>query len=167
MYVAPSDKQINFISKLARERVVPEADAAAAAAPDLLSKYDASALITRLLAAPKRTVVARGYQKPLEVGMYHTDTGEILRVYKGQQSGQNLVKRVVLNGESYEYQYVGSARTVAGGRSVLGAVKWERMTLEEAQNWGRMTSHCIVCGRRLDDPESVDRGIGPVCKDNV
>jgi hypothetical protein len=29
--------------------------------------------------------------------------------------------------------------------------------------YGRLTGGCALCGRALDDPESIDRGVGPVC----
>lgn len=28
---------------------------------------------------------------------------------------------------------------------------------------GKLSGHCACCGRELTDPESVDRGVGPVC----
>lgn len=33
----------------------------------------------------------------------------------------------------------------------------------EAIKHGKLTGRCAVCSRKLSDPESVDRGIGPVC----
>jgi hypothetical protein len=38
-----------------------------------------------------------------------------------------------------------------------------RLSLAEVGAMGKTFDHCLTCGRRLDDPESVDRGIGPVC----
>jgi uncharacterized Zn finger protein (UPF0148 family) len=32
-----------------------------------------------------------------------------------------------------------------------------------AVEFGKMTGHCCVCNRLLTDPESVNRGIGPIC----
>jgi hypothetical protein len=34
---------------------------------------------------------------------------------------------------------------------------------EAAVKYGKMTERCSVCGHKLDNPESVERGIGPVC----
>ena len=34
---------------------------------------------------------------------------------------------------------------------------------EAAVAYGRRTGRCACCGRLLTDPESIDRGIGPVC----
>lgn len=38
--------------------------------------------------------------------------------------------------------------------------------LETAVKYGRLTGRCGCCGRTLTDPESVRRGIGPICADN-
>ena len=40
---------------------------------------------------------------------------------------------------------------------------YERMTLEEAGEFGQLYGICCVCGAVLTDPESIERGIGPVC----
>lgn len=38
--------------------------------------------------------------------------------------------------------------------------------LAKAVEHGRRTGNCACCGRQLTDPKSVERGIGPICKDN-
>jgi hypothetical protein len=35
--------------------------------------------------------------------------------------------------------------------------------LKAAVSFGLRTNSCSVCGKHLDDPVSVERGIGPVC----
>ena len=155
-----TEKQLNFITTLASERSITGTDATLVTVVESLTKSQASGLITRLLAAPLATVAP----VKVPVGMYRGSNGDILRVYFGQQSGQNLVKRVVRTGTGeYRFEYVSSATKVVMGRSKLGKITLERMTLEEAKAWGRMTNSCVACGRRLDDPESVEAGIGPVC----
>lgn len=88
----------------------------------------------------------------IEAGVYVLPTGELVRVYFGQQSGHMLAK-VVVDGD---LEYKGKAERVL----VPGSRK---ATVEEVGSWGRATGTCLVCSRKLDDPESVDRGIGPVC----
>lgn len=39
----------------------------------------------------------------------------------------------------------------------------DRMPTEAIAEYGRVTGHCLLCGRLLTDPESIDRGVGPVC----
>ena len=41
------------------------------------------------------------------------------------------------------------------------------LTTEEAGEWGRLHEHCMICGLRLEDPKSVERGIGPTCFKNL
>lgn len=163
--LAPTDKQINFVVKLAKERVMSSADQYAFENLDCLDRKDVSGLIDRLMKAPKvsSSATKKPYGQALEVGVYKTLDGVLLRVYKGQQSGMNLVKKVIPSGSGYDYEYVGSAHRVKKGESNLGLAEILPLTKEEAANWGHLTGSCIVCGKRLDDPESVDRGIGPVC----
>lgn len=162
-----TEKQVAYVHSLASQRVLSVEDDLRIKMVDLLSKREASELIDDLKLAPKKVQREVGYQKPLEVGMYHTDTGETLRAYMGKQSGRLLVKKIVLQGSDYKYVYVGSASRVIAGETSLGPVRCERMSLAEAKTWGRMTSHCIVCGKQLTDPDSVDVGIGPVCAGKV
>lgn len=34
-----------------------------------------------------------------------------------------------------------------------------------AETYGHLTGHCCICNRELTNPESVERGIGPICAD--
>lgn len=117
-----------------------------------------------------------------EVGMYIVEQGQgpadprkggVLRVYLGQQSGRNLVKRLVDTGQPHpddpdihlrDWEYVGGA---TGHKAQAWLRNARRMTLAEAKEYGRMTGSCCRCGRRLDVPESVEAGIGPVCAGKV
>lgn len=184
-----SVKQFDLIRKVAAEKphwpthvaeaqreadtIATVTDPAEAAETIEVTKREASAAIDFLFAvprAPRPERVTSSAADP-EVGMYRTPDGTIYRCYLGQQSGRNLIKRVVDTGTTYidrrgqvrrvyEYKYVGAAAHALPADAV-------RMTLDEAKAWGRMTSTCCVCAARLDDPESVDRGIGPVCGGRV
>lgn len=96
----------------------------------------------------------------IEVGVYDLG-GRIFRAYYGRQSGNILCKEVVKVGlyengkDEYELQYRGMASRFLGGA--------RKMSLEEAKTWGKTTESCCVCGAHLDDPKSIDAGIGPVC----
>lgn len=37
------------------------------------------------------------------------------------------------------------------------------LTLDEMRDIGRKTGICCACGRALDDPKSIEDGIGPIC----
>jgi hypothetical protein len=43
----------------------------------------------------------------------------------------------------------------------------DRLTVEQAEELGALHGVCCVCGAELTDPESVKRGIGPVCRGKV
>jgi len=46
----------------------------------------------------------------------------------------------------------------------VGGLKPEmKMTAEDAKSFGILYGVCVVCGARLEDAESVAKGIGPVC----
>lgn len=116
---------------------------------------EASDVISELLQCPKR---AGG---TITEGIYEdVGTSTLYRAYLGQNNGRMLCKRVVFDGKDISYDYQGLA-----SRFLQDA---RRLTREEVAErtlaYGSGT--CMVCGRRLDDPESVDRGIGPVCWGN-
>lgn len=116
-----------------------------------------SADINRLLALPKKQE-----DKPLQAGVYRADDGTVFRVYYGKESGRMLAKRVTAKDEQYDNGKPVYTMVYAGLASRFVNAS-QRMTLEEAKQWGKITESCCVCGRRLDDPDSVDAGIGPVC----
>lgn len=154
-----TEKQVSLINKLATEReLTPVEREALAKALPLLSTKGASKTIDSLMARPKATAA-------IEPGVYINDTtGVILRAYVGQQSGRILCKEVVkvegadvaAGEKEYELEYRGQADRFV-------TVDFRKMDLAEAKAWGKTTSHCCVCAARLDDPKSVDAGIGPVC----
>lgn len=90
-----------------------------------------------------------------DAGVYKNADGKIYRVYFGQQSGQMLCKEALTatDGTAY-FEYRGLADRYVSGN---------KLPLDEAKAWGKATGTCIACGRKLDVPESVDAGIGPVC----
>lgn len=173
----PTEKQIAFLGRLLDEKDTAGtpyqgwatgwhngARVLAGTAP-AMTRRQASEAIDGLLALPRKQNRA---DEP-EAGMYLGGDGTVYRVYLGQQSGRMLVKRVVVTAEAeygpdgevarfggYGYEYLGAAQRVLPADATP-------MPLAQAQEWGRMTATCVICGRRLDDPESVDRGIGPVC----
>lgn len=126
--------------------------------PRELSISEMSNVIGVVLDMPVTSVPAPREER--RAGIYESQ-GAVFRVYLGQQSGKMLVKLVELPGVDQlfpepSYRYLGSAdkHLPADAR---------RLPLEEVGRLGVASGTCLVCGRRLDDPESVDRGIGPVC----
>lgn len=183
-----SDKQVAFIRSLLDERdlfaspkffdAVNAMDATELAdyinglkmEAGRLNKTQASLWISALTDLPrKERADSRSRNAEPEAGMY-TANGNVFRVYLGQQSGRMLVKQLVDGGgepinmatlsephhPGYSYEYLGAAtyRLPADAKP---------LPLEQAKEFGKMTGTCCVCARRLDVPESVEAGIGPVC----
>jgi hypothetical protein len=122
---------------------------------EALDSLTASKTIEWLLAQPKVEVAKASSEEP-EAGVWMALDGTLIRVYLGQQSKRMLAKRINLDPEGVSYEYVGAAARVITSTD-------RRLSLSEVGSLGRTFDHCLCCGARLDDPESVDRGIGPVC----
>lgn len=160
--IPATDKQQAFITKLLADR-----DTTGTAydgwTPDWsrATKTTASQVINVLLALPKRTEQAAP-ELEITAGVYWIHGDHLVRVYLGQQSGKLLVQRVNAEQDgdqvTVSYEYLGAA-----SRVMTAAATPVRLSLEEVGSLGQTFNHCLVCGRRLDVPESVDRGIGPVC----
>jgi len=143
-----------------------------------LDTRGASAMIDMLKALPKRSpngsASAQSRGSEPQAGMYRQPDGQIVRVYHGQQSGYMLLKNLVDTGVPYpkdengvaaegtihQYEYVGRAAYNLDPEATL-------LPLAEAKEYGRMSGTCCRCARRLDVPESVEAGIGPVCAGKV
>lgn len=148
-----SEKQIKYALDLLAERQWP----------DKLEKHDLENMerrqVSKIIDGLKRAPKLQGeLNVDPEVGMYIDRASDsVYRFYMGQRSGRVLAKRLIEADAGWFYEYAGA------GQAVLKRHKLERMTLEEAKRFGKMSGMCVVCGRRLDVPESVEAGIGPVC----
>ena len=157
-----TDVQTDLIRRLKDERQ-PDANASIAYhslrgyyTQGTASEMEAEILIKRMLNLP-----FRNRAKYINPGVYETATG-LVRVYHGQHSGRTLAKLVMLGENDHVwFQYMGLA-----SRHVPADAR--RLTVEEisAATLEMKSTICLVCGRRLDDPESTRRGIGPVCIKN-
>lgn len=161
-----TDKQIALIKRLVQERDTTEIEpgldmARAYTVAGRFSSNSASKLITMLLDCPK---VATDTPDEPAAGVYSYCGDQYARVYFGKESGRMLAKRIHMEQDGGEwmvsYEYLGLA-----SRVLTPDTEPQRLTVEEVGSLGITTCHCLMCGRRLDDPESVDRGIGPVCAD--
>ncbi len=164
-----TEKQVAYIRDLMAKKLDDgKRQLATAQLDDGITKTQASAWIEKLKGMPDRQPKRiRRVETEGEAarGMYRAPDGRIIRVYLGQQSGRNLCKQLVDTGRPHpedssvhlhEWEYLGAAVYKLPQGS-------QRLTLEEAKEFGRMTGTCVRCGRRLDVPESVEAGIGPVC----
>lgn len=145
-----TDRQLSFLASLAKERGVT-------VDTDGMTTRAASAKITELKAQPAARAAAVFNSEPAEevgLGMYRLE-GRIYRVVASRESGNLYAKELV----------EGSFLYAPGAMRFLRPEL--RMTLEEAQEYGRRTGSCCVCARRLTNPESIALGIGPVCGGRV
>ena len=168
---APTDRQLDFIASLWEQREFPGAEAAQALAfgtyDDDFGPRQASALIDVLKGLPRRGTRERNLaqqraEAELEVGRlyahshpHRTDLAdiEIYRVQRSKSSGKLYALRVLDGGGT---EYAPGMVTRLDPAAVL--------SLEAAQAWGQRTGTCCQCYAKLTNPESIELGIGPVCR---
>ena len=164
-----TDKQAAFLRRLARERDVmggQPAELALAAlenALPTLTKKGASAMIERSLKAPLRdeakasTKMSFGDVQP---GYYYLTAEDIFIVVVMNKAGdRRYAKKLVVREQNGRKK----AEWLYAPGLVLGVAGLEPMTLEQAAQFGHLHGVCFKCCKPLTDPESVKRGMGPVC----
>lgn len=157
-----SEKQQAFIKNLLAER---EGSPVAATIKDELNKMAAeggvtskaaSAAISHLLAV-KATKQAYAMPEP----GYYTVDGQVFVIVKAKDSDHHYAKKLThvlpMGGGHYgRWVYVKGAMKTIAQHGV-------KITLEDAAKFGHLHGFCIVCGKTLTDPKSVQAGIGPIC----
>lgn len=122
-----------------------------------IGKREASYLIKGLLTCPETPA------KMAQPGYYKKGL-DYLVVVENRNKTATYAKRLVLettaNGRT-------KARWVYAPGEAADVASVQPMTLKEAAKFGHMYGVCFVCCRPLTDPESVQRGIGPVCAKRV
>jgi hypothetical protein len=123
--------------------------------------------------APKATPKATNQTEPVELpdGIYFKD-GVVYKVVKAVHgSGHSYAKRLVPPRERTD----GAVDPVMGlqGHSrgrfefAKGAIREltpdDKMTLEQAREYGALYGICSNCGAMLTDEDSIERGMGPIC----
>lgn len=146
-----SPKQVAFIRSLI-ERKGAQALLAGGDRVDELSSREASALIDTLLAKPDAPKT--GTTEAPE-GLHLLD-GVVFKVQTSRTSGNRYAKRLDIAGDKGTWEY-------AGARPLRSLSEATAVTLEEAQAFGHEFGICMCCGALLTNPESIERGIGPVC----
>lgn len=158
-----TDKQKTFMRKLMAERVGYDGwlleDDFNTTLWATLSKRQASEIIDDLLCRPIKAATPSAPQEPekeLEAGIYSRDGG-VYKVYKTVHgSGRMCAKELIFDELCHaEWEYKGLATRFVHEE--------DRMTLEQAKEFGVIYGVCCVCGRTLTDEASIAAGIGPVC----
>lgn len=98
-------------------------------------------------------------------GMYRTNSGDIFKVQRSKESGNLYAKKLVKldtpktdkrgNVTTHVFEYAPGAM-----RNIKAT---DRMSIEDAAEFGKRTGTCCNCGRTLTNPDSIDAGIGPIC----
>ena len=162
-------KQVAFIARLLTERQLPEAsDRPAWTTPMLedssavVTTRDASNLIDWLLGLARKDVGGQN----IEPGVYVADDGSIVKVQKNKAKTRQYAlvwvdirgARLNLNSDRVhgEWQYERGL--------ITHLTPDHRMTLEQAKAFTLLFGQCARCGRHLKAAESVEQGIGPVCR---
>lgn len=180
--LAATDKQIGFLTKLHQQRQM-SADMSTAVAKMLDSpwKYDRkmfSTAIDRAVACPPKQA-AEAPTGPAQAapgldlssvpsGYYAVPGGDtrlkikIDNVTEGRWAGYIFVRDAAAYGHGQRY---GCQRP---GQRYVGDITGQLAAIianprAASARYGQLTSTCGVCGRALEDKESVARGIGPVC----
>lgn len=167
-FVPATERQMAFIADLLRA-IDPDNAAedmlAIEQADSPLTKAGASREIERLIGERDRVrKVAKAErqqaqreatpaQAEISEGFYKSGDGNIYQVTQARHGSHFLAK--VLDRETGKFEYAGAAKRFVKAD--------QRLTLEEAQEYGKQTGTCLVCGRLLRRKESVEAGIGPVC----
>ena len=99
-------------------------------------------------------------------GWYVVD-GEPWKVQWNRERTRKYAKRLVRRDPAAVREPVpdvgaGSWEYVPGGLGIV-ARKGSRMTIEDAERYGKLYGVCAVCGRTLTFEGSIERGIGPIC----
>jgi Family of unknown function (DUF6011) len=156
-------KQLSFLATMAKDREVNADEATILATvtdPSLctLSKVSASALIGTLLQRPKVVAVnAGGVVEPkaeLAPGYYVKGESyyEVVISKAGRAYAKILTQRP---SGSWGWDYAkGAVSTITAD---------DKLTAEQASEFGWMHGTCMRCCADLTVPESVERGYGPVC----
>lgn len=172
-----SEKQIRFVRSLVREREIPVAgstqdearliaraeDALEAEQTRFLGKHEASDLIAWLLTQPRKP---REDKPQPELGVYVLEDGTLV-LAKPNKSKTNV----------YTMRWVDSGQRVRDERGDWARGDWEyepglkhrlgsarKMTAAEAKEFVVRYGKCPRCSYKLKAAQSVERGIGPVCR---
>lgn len=157
-----SDKQIAFIERLFEERMHHPLVRLQRERYDVttLDVRGASATIDYLMSFDRqRTEPVHEDGAALGEG-YYLQEDTVYKVVKAKSTGNLYAKAL----HSTEYGRATWDYAPGAMKHLTGS---HRLTLEQAAEMGTRLGSCVICGKALTDPESVERGIGPVCATRV
>lgn len=108
------------------------------------------------LKAKQSVAEAREDREQVGPGFYLLD-GVVHRAVLNKTKTRTYAKRLQFSTGRWEY---------AGG-AISKLSESNALTVEEAAALGHRYGICVCCGAELTDPQSIERGIGPVCLKNL
>lgn len=157
VYARDYDGDFEFILKAKRYKTIPEG-----MIPGVLNTFRAECF-RNAKKAPVASQSATTLTLDLVSGKYDVpdEDGVIVTVEVDRGSdnweGWTFVR---VAGEKIGQQRPGESYR---GQNVLVLERLQADPVAAAAHYGHRTTTCGICGRHLEDPESVERGIGPVC----
>jgi hypothetical protein len=152
-----SEKQIAFLKTLAAERP----SAASDLKPEGMTLSEASMWISYLKTLPREVFTGpkASHAKATEVGIYFDPAAKtVYRVRPSKSTGNLYAERLRparTEGQKGTFEYV-------AGLLYKVDPAW-LLTLEEARAVGREFGFCVRCGALLENPKSVEAGLGTYC----
>lgn len=114
---------------------------------------DASDYIAKLKVMSKPAPVEVDKEGLIPIGLHYIDQ-QVYRIRKSKSSGKRYAE--LLDTDAREFRYVGR-------KPLTQADTYTLMTLDEAKVFGKAFGFCVRCCALLEDPASVEAGVGPVC----
>jgi uncharacterized protein DUF6011 len=87
-------------------------------------------------------------------GAFRASDGTLYRIRMNKTTGRPYALVAAPGATTFVYDW----------KAIRNVTETMRLTLEQALVYSAQFSECIVCGRALTDPNSVAKGIGPVCR---
>jgi hypothetical protein len=117
-----------------------------------ISTKIAGQMIDKAKASPKREVHMPNTM--LDDGIYVVNGVYHKVIHAVHGSGRQYAKKFNSFTENWEY-----------APGALGYItNSHQLTEDQAKAFGKLYGRCVVCGRTLTDEESIELGIGPVCR---
>lgn len=95
--------------------------------------------------------------------------------FKGSMANEQFDRSILVLDAAADFEHAMLGRILADGRFMPNAQNWDSKwyldivacvtnPAEEAVKYGLGHAVCSVCGRDLSNPESIEIGIGPICR---
>ena len=155
-----SDRQKKFLHGLAFSKEIDNFPSGALAW-DFILRMEKSGDLTVQKASDLIDRWVKLPSKKFEPGYYslHTPSGVIHYIHLVENRQKTGTYTKVLVGDPPKWTYDNSFKDRLH--------EAHKMTAEEIAHFGHITRRCLICAAELTDPDSVARGVGPVCAKRI